>query len=64
MVYNINSCRHFCHSIKLNFDVFNKSNLLSLALNIIKNTSSSLKFDQRSSQWPPLEAAMHCCMYL
>ena len=52
----------YIHSIKLCFDVFNESNFLSLALKIIENTSSALKFGQRSSQWPPLEGVMHCCM--
>ena len=51
LINSINSCGHFCHSLKSSFAVFiflvNKINFTSHSLKIIANAPSSQKFGQR-----------------
>ena len=67
LIYNINSCCHFCHSLKLICAFlcisFFLSNFLVLALKIIANTSLSLEFGQRFNSDMILEAAIGVCIH-
>ena len=62
LIYSINSCRHFYHSLKVICAVFMYyfflSNFPSLALKIIANTSLSPEFGQRFDSDMILKAAI------